>query len=118
MRTQSFLSVPLEGMPDGDFEAPGAIYQLFIMKNVLESWESLSEDTRTRAMGAVIESMERNGGRLLLGCDVGWSNGEHSSLGVIAWPSAEAVQGHIKDLTKIGWHRYAYARTILGTSTM
>ena len=115
MRTQILLGVPLEGEPDGDFEATPAICQLLIMKTGFESWESLAEDTRTRAMGAALEAMERNGGRLLLGCDVGWSNEEHSSLGVIAWPSAEAVQGHFKDLAKIDWHRYAYARTILDT---
>jgi hypothetical protein len=37
---------------------------------------------------------------------------------VIAWPSAAAVQGRFKDLAKIGWHRYVYARTILGTKAV
>jgi hypothetical protein len=37
----------------------------------------------------------------------------YKMYGVTAWPNVEAEQAHYKDLAKIGWHRYTYARTIL-----
>jgi hypothetical protein len=51
----------------------------------------------------------------VIGCDINWSNEEYASFGVIAWPDAESMQAHFKELARIGWHRYIYARTILGT---
>ncbi len=53
-------------------------------------------------------------GITVLACNIDWSTEEYNGFGVIAWPNIEAIHTHVKDLAKIGWHRYIHARTMLG----
>jgi hypothetical protein len=100
-----------------EIEMPDPVYQLFMIRNVNnDPWEALTQDTKDRIFAAVVESIDKHGGKFWRRAsgDIEWSSEEYSSFGVIAWPSLEAQQAHFKDTAKIGWHRYIYARTILG----
>ena len=47
------------------------------MKNIAgESWDALSEDTRTRVFTGVRESIEKHGGKMLIAYHMDWSNEE------------------------------------------
>ncbi len=107
----------MEGFQIPKVDLPDPIYQLFLVRNHHnDAWASLPEDTRDRIFSAVGESIRKHGGISLIGCDINWSNEEYSFFGVTAWPNMEAEQAHFHDLTCFGWHRYFYAKTILGTS--
>lgn len=107
----------MQGFQIPQIDLPDPIYQLFLVKNQHnDAWASLAEDTRDRIFDAVGESIRKNCGINLIGCDINWSNEEYSFFGVTAWPNLEAERCHFQDLTKLGWHRYFYAKTILGTS--
>lgn len=116
VESETYLGTEIENFEFAPVNIPNPFYQLFMVKNQANDlWESLSKDTRERIFSGVLESIQKNGGRMVIGCEVDWSNEEYSNFGVIAWPSEEAQKAHFKDLAKIGWHRYTYAKTILGT---
>lgn len=115
METQTFLGTLSAGERIPILDTPEAIYQLWIIKNQSnEVWGSLAPDTRDRIFAGVGESIGKWSGQFGINCDVNWSSEEYNNYGVIAWPNIEAQQGHFEDLQKLDWHRYVYARTILG----
>lgn len=115
---QTFLGLPVSGEALPQINLPDPLYQLFIVKNAPnEPWASLQADARDHINAAMLESMKKNGGIPWTVCDVEWSNEECNAFGVIVWPNIEAVQAHVNTLKEIGWHRYMYARTILGTKS-
>ncbi len=117
LEVEGYNGVLMEGFQIPTVDIPNPIYQLFLVKNQNnDAWASLAEDTRDRLFDAVGESNRKNCGINLIGCDINWSNEEYSFFGVTAWPNIEAERAHFKELTKLGWHRYFYAKTILGTS--
>ena len=94
---------------------PETVFELFLIKNLSnDPWESLSQDTRARIWAALVDSMDKNGGKGLFWCHLDWSNEEYANYGIIAWPNVEAVQAHFENQRKIGWNRYVYGKTILG----
>ncbi len=116
IEAETYIGTLMEGFQVREAAFPDPLYQLFLVKNQNnEAWTSLSEDTRQRLFSAVGESIDARGGVTLLGCDINWSNEEYAFFGVNAWPDIAAQQAHFQDLAKIGWHRYFYSRTILGT---
>ncbi len=117
LEAETYNGTLMEGFQIPTVEIPDPIYQLFMVKNQHnDAWASLSQDTRDRIFDAVGESIRKNCGINLIGCDINWSNEEYSFFGVTAWPNIEAEQAHFKELTNLGWHRYFYAKTLLGTS--
>jgi hypothetical protein len=116
VKTRTLLGLLRQGEHIPDMPGPDAVYQLFLMTDQGDNdWLSLAADERKRIFGLVMDSIAQHGGQTAIACTTSWSNEEISDFGIIAWPSADAVQAHFADLAKIGWHRYAYARTILGT---
>lgn len=117
IESETYIGALKEGFQIPKVVIPDPIYQLFLVKNHHnDPWASLAEDTRERIFSAVGESIRRHGGINLIGCDINWSNEEYSFFGVTAWPNIQAEQAHFKDLGNLGWQRYFYARTILGTT--
>lgn len=97
-------------------DIPDAVYQLFLLHNVNnEPWAALPKEKQDEIFGCMAESIEKHGGKTMFWSSISWSNEEYESFGVIAWPDVEAIQSHFAVLDGIGWHRYFYARTILGT---
>jgi hypothetical protein len=116
IEAETYEGVLMEGFQIPRADIPDQIYQLYLVKNHHnDAWASLSEDTRERIFSAAGESIREHGGVPLIGCDIYWSNEEYAFFGVTAWPSIEAEQAHFTDLAKLGWHRYFYGKTILGT---
>jgi hypothetical protein len=115
IESQTFLGTLAMGEQIPDLAAPEAIYQLILCNDLgNDAWESLSADTRDRIWASVLESIQKWGGQISIGCDTNWSNEQYNLFGVTAWPNVEAIQAHFKDLEKLGWHRYVHSRTILG----
>ncbi len=115
METQTFLGTLSAGGQIPILDIPEAIYQLWIIKNQSNAvWGSLAPDTRDRIFAGVGESIGKWGGQFGINCDVNWSSEEYNNYGVTAWPNSAALQGHFQDLQKLDFHRYYYARTILG----
>lgn len=114
--SETYLGTKSEGFPASPVDFPNPLYQLFLIKNQNNDlWESLAMDTRDRIFGGIVESIRKLGGVPVIGCGTNWSNEEYAAFGVTAWPSLEAEQAHFKDIEKLGWHRYTYSKTILGT---
>ncbi|MFT3893116.1 MAG: hypothetical protein QM730_15915 [Anaerolineales bacterium] len=117
LEAETYNGVLTEGFQIPTVDIPDPIYQLFLVKNQHnDAWASLAEDTRDRIFAAVGESIRKNCGINLIGCDINRSNEEYSFFGVTAWPTIEAEQAHFQELTKLGWNCYFYAKTILGTA--
>ena len=117
LRSTTILGTKIEGAPIGTVTFPNPIYQLFLIKNQdNNAREALTPEERDQKMAYVTGSIQQNGGVMLVYCDCNWSNEENAMFGVTAWPSLEAEQAHFRDLEKVGWHRYVYGRTILGTA--
>lgn len=117
LEAETYNGVLTEGFQIPTVDIPDPIYQLFLVKNQHnDAWASLAQDTRDRIFVAVGESIHKNCGINLIGCDINWSNEEYSFFGVTAWPTIEAEEAHFQELTKLGWNRYFYAKTILGTA--
>lgn len=116
IQAETCLGTKFEGLETSLPDFPDPLYQLFLVKNLNnDPWESLLKEERDRIWSRVEDSIRKHAGVPIIGCDATWSNEEYAAFGVIAWPSLEAEQAHFKDLAEIGWHRYTYARTILGT---
>lgn len=116
IEAETYHGLLAEGFQVAQPGFPDPIYQLFLVKNQNnDPWTGLAEDTRDRIFAAVSSSIKKNGGVPMLGCDINWSNEEYAFFGVTAWPNIAAEQAHFKDLAGLDWHRYFYARTILGT---
>ncbi len=112
--TETYLGAGGESFAES-VDIPDAIYQLFMIRNVNnEPWAALSKEKQDEIFGCMTESIEKHGGKPMFWSSISWSNEEYENFGVIAWPDVEAVQGHFAVLDEIGWHRYHYARTILG----
>jgi hypothetical protein len=117
IEAETYCGILAEGFQGSPVEFPDPLYQLFLVKNQNnDPWTGLAEDTRDRIFSAVGNSIREHGGIPLIGCDINWSNEEYAFFGVTAWPSMEAEQAHFNDLARLGWHRYFYAKTILGTT--
>ncbi len=114
--SETYLGTKIDGFPSAPVNFQNPLYQLFLIKNQNNDlWESLAADTRDRIGAGIMESIQKLGGVPVIGCDTNWSSEEYAAFGVIAWPNLEAEQAHFKDIGKLGWHRYTYAKTILGT---
>ncbi len=112
---ETYLGTMLEGSQITQVDFPNPLYQLFLIKNhESDPWRRLPKEERDRLLSCVGESIEKHGGKMVIGCDINWANEEYVNFGVIAWPNHEAEQAHFKDLEEIGWHLYIGARTILG----
>lgn len=116
LATESVLGMKMGDDPIDTVDFPDPIYQLWMVKNpgtsVLDSLPASEGDHLGSKVG---ESIQNHGGVSVIVCDCGWSNEEYSAFGITAWPNLAAEQAHFKDLESLGWHRYLYAKTILGT---
>jgi hypothetical protein len=113
--SESYLGMKNEEIQTMPVDIPDPIYQLFFIKNHNQDWDDLAKEEQDRIFGCVVESIQKHGGIPVVSCNCNWSNEEYGMFGVLAWPALAAQQAHFKDLDEIGWHRYIYAKTILGT---
>jgi len=120
VESETYLGQPMDlgtlfiGIEDVK-DTSDTVYQLFLMKNQdNDAGESLPKAVRDHLFAGVIESIKKYGGKGLFACQIDWSNEEYVAYGITAWPNIEALQAHFEDLQKIDWHRYNYAKTILG----
>jgi hypothetical protein len=114
--SQTFLGLPIQVADRADFDAPAAVYNLAIIRNVsTESMAIIPENDRARLLEEVSRSLESHGGKTLITCDIDWSNSESTMFLAQSFPSFEALQAHTRDFSKLGLNRYVNARVILGT---
>lgn len=118
IEAESILGIKTDDSPiPSSFDFPNPIFQLWMVKNQNnEPWESLSKEQQDHYWTQVGGSIEKHGGVGVIVCDTYWSNEEVRTFGVTAWPNIEAEQAHFKVLADIGWHRYFYSKTILGST--
>lgn len=113
--TQTYLGVGGETWNE-TVDLPNPIYQLFMIHNGHnEPYAALTQEARDALGKRMMDSLKEHGGQPMFWSSIYWSNEEYANFGITAWPSLEAEQAHFRDLEKINWHRYVYARTILGT---
>jgi hypothetical protein len=116
LEAESYLGTLWEGSQISKVDYPNPIYQLVMLKNqVNDPWESLPAEERERLFALDSASSKKHGAVDVVFCRSNWSNEEILGFGVQAWPDIASQQAHFIDLEKIGWHRYVYAKIILGT---
>ena len=116
LEAETCLGSKIGGEGMGAVNFPNPIYQLWMVKNSNnDPHESLSQADRDRLWEKMGAAVSKNGAVEVLTCECTWSNEEYKAFGVLAWPNLEALQAHTKELTNLGWYRYIYAKSILGT---
>ncbi len=112
----TYLGTKMEGLQTSPISFPNPLYQLFLVNaHNNNPLDSLPKEEGDRIFTRIMESIQSHGGVGVIGCDCSWSNEGISTFGVIAWPSLEAEQAHFKVQADIGWARYMFGKTLLGT---
>jgi hypothetical protein len=89
------------------------VYKLYLMKPTLAA-NSLSPEQRTEYMKKHDEFMAQTGGKMLLTCDMVWSNEEFEYFGLEVFPNLQALTTYHECLRSIGWFAYFESKSYLG----
>ena len=80
-----------------------------------DSWRQMSEEERNALMEKVHESIDANGGRIVVGAYCAWSTAEYEFFGVEEYPHVEALSTHIATQREIGFSQHVDEKIVVGT---
>jgi hypothetical protein len=117
LEAETCLATKIENFPTSPVDFPNPIYQLTLLRRVQnQPWDNLSPEEREFFWERMRQSIQKQGGAVVIACDTDWSSGEYSAFGITAWPNLEAEQAHTIAMAEMGWHRYIYTKVLLGTT--